>query len=183
MLKASHLNEWLSSAVHPDIIRLNVESLEGDAALERLTENAIEAIGKDKKTPHSYQYATSPVAKILERYKDMSDQGWWAGGIDVLTGQPSRWGCFKPDRPRVSQDKGKPIKYEHPAKTPTEIFALRVSYGIGLKIAEKQGLKDDYLARLGDNSLDSEDREFWQWVRENPSIALRTFSIVLGLLS
>ena len=172
MLKASHLNEWLSSAVHPDIIRLNVESLEGDAALERLTENAIEAIGKDQKVPHSYQYATAPVAKILNRYKDMSDQGWWAGGIDVLTGQPSRWGCFKPDRPRVSQDKGKPIKYEHPAKTPTEIFALRVSYGIGLKIAEKQGLKDDYLARLGDNSLDSEDREFWQWVRENPSIAL-----------
>jgi hypothetical protein len=172
MLKASHLNEWLSSAVHPEIIRLNVESLEGDAALERLTENAIEAIGKDKKTPHSYQYATSPVAKILERYKDMSDQGWWAGGIDVLTGQPSRWGCFKPDRPRISQEKGKAIKYEHPAKCPTEIFALRVSYAIGLKIAEKQGLKDDYLVRLGDNSLDSEDREFWQWVIDNPSLVL-----------
>lgn len=172
MLKASHLNEWLSSAVHPDIIRLNVESLEGDAALERLTENAIEAIGKDQKTPHSYQYATSPVAKILNRYSDMSNEGWWASGIDILIGEPSQWGCFKPDRPRISQDKGKPIKYEHPAKTPTEIFALRVSYGIGLKIAEKQGLKDDYLARLGDNSLDSEDREFWQWVLDNPSIAL-----------
>jgi hypothetical protein len=172
MLKASHLNEWLSSAVHPDIIRLNVESLEGDAALERLTENAIEAIGKDQKVPHSYQYATAPVAKILNRYKDMSDQGWWAGGIDVLTGQPSRWGCFKPDRPRICQDKGKPIKYEHPGKKETEIFALRVSYAIGLKIAKNQGLKDDYLARLGDNSLDSEDREFWQWVRENPSITL-----------
>ncbi|MFM7791998.1 MAG: DUF3854 domain-containing protein, partial [Microcystis panniformis] len=32
--------------------------------------------------------------------------------------------------------------------------------------------KDDYLARLGVNSLDSEDRDFWQWVLENPSIAL-----------
>jgi hypothetical protein len=172
MLKPSHFQEWRSSAVDPEIIRLNVESLSGDAALERLTENAIEAIGKDQKTPHSYQYATSPVAKILERYKDMSDQGWWAGGIDVLTGQPSRWGCFKPDRPRISQEKGKAIKYEHPAKCPTEIFALRVSYAIGLKIAEKQGLKDDYLVRLGDNSLDSEDREFWQWVIDNPSLVL-----------
>jgi hypothetical protein len=172
MLKASHLNEWLSSAVHPDIIRLNVESLGPGEAIERLTENAIEAIGKDQKVPHSFQYATAPVAKILNRYKDMSDQGWWAGGIDVLTGQPSRWGCFKPDRPRVSQDKGKPIKYEHPGKKETEIFALRVSYAIGLKIAKKHGLEGEYLARLGDNSLDSEDREFWQWVRENPSITL-----------
>jgi hypothetical protein len=172
MLKASHFQEWRSSAVDPSIISLNVESLSGDEAIERLTENAIEAIGKDQKVPHSFQYATSPVAKILERYKDMSSEGWWASGIDVLTGQPSLWGCFKPDKPRVSQDKGKPIKYEHPAKTPTEIFALRVSYGIGLKIAEKQGLKDDYLARLGNYPLDSEDREFWQWVLDNPSITL-----------
>ncbi|MFN7568197.1 MAG: plasmid replication protein, CyRepA1 family [Microcystis sp.] len=172
MLKASHLNEWLSSAVHPDIIRLNVESLEGDAALERLTENAIEAIGKDQKTPHSYQYATAPVARILDRYSDMSSEGWWASGIDILTGEPSQWGCYKPDKPRISKEKLKPIKYEHPGKTPTEIFALRVSYGIGLKIAEKQGLKDEYLARVGDNSLDSEDREFWQWVIDNPSIAI-----------
>jgi hypothetical protein len=172
MLKASHLNEWLSSAVHPDIINLNVESLGPGEAIERLTENAIEAIGKDQKTPHSYQYATSPVAKILDRYSDMSSEGWWASGVDILTGEPSQWGCYKPDQPRVSQDKGKPIKYEHPAKCPTEIFALRASYRIGLKIAEKQGLKDDYLARLGIESLDSEDREFWQWVRENPSIAI-----------
>jgi hypothetical protein len=172
MLKSSHFQEWRSSAVDPEIIRLNVESLEGDEAIERLTENAIEAIGKDQKVPHSFQYATSPVAKILERYKDMSNEGWWAGGVDVLTGQPSRWGCFKPDSPRISQDKGKPIKYEHPAKTPTEIFALRVSYRIGLKIAKKHGLEDDYLARLSNNSLDSEDREFWQWVIKHPSITL-----------
>ena len=172
MLNPSHFQEWRSSAVHPEIINLNVSSLSGDEALERLAENAIEKIGKDQKTPHSYQYETSPVAKILNRYKDMSDQGWWASGIDILTGEPSQWGCYKPDKPRISQEKGKAIKYEHPAKTPTEIFALKVSYEIGLKIAEKQGLKDDYLARLGDNSLDSEDREFWQWVINNPSIAL-----------
>jgi hypothetical protein len=167
-----HYREWVESAVHPSIISLNVESLEGDAAIERLTENKIADIGKDQKNPHSYQYVTAPVARILDRYKDMSSEGWWCGGIDTLTGEPSQWGCFKPDQPRISQEKGKPIKYEHPAKCPTEIFALRVSYEIGLKIAEKQGLKDDYLARLGDNSLDSEDREFWQWVIDNPSLVL-----------
>jgi hypothetical protein len=229
MLKASHLNEWIASAVDPDIIRLNVQSLGGDESLERLTENSIEAIGKDQKVPHSFQYATSPVAKILERYKDMSSEGWWASGIDVLTGQPSLWGCFKPDKPRISQDKGKPIKYEHPSKSPTEIFAHRVSYAIGLKIAKKHGLKGEYVERIlkanesgekatriksagfGDSAadvtegdrngdrtdrrgvsssskiscieeiaflsinpdtLEKEDREFWQWVIENSSIAL-----------
>ena len=150
MLKASHFQEWRSSAVDPEIISLNVESLSGDTALERLTENAIEAIGKGQKVPHSYQYATSPVAKILNSYKDMSSEGWWSSGIDILTGEPSQWGCFKPDRPRISQkkDKVKPIKYEHPAKTPTEIFALRVSYRIGLKIAKKYDLTGQYVERV-----------------------------------
>ncbi len=172
MLKPSHFQEWRSSAVDPEIIRLNVESLSGDAALERLTENALESIGKDQKVPHSYQYATSPVAKILSRYSDMGSEGWWSSGVNILTGEPSQWGCYKPDKPRLSTEKLKPIKYEHPAKCPTEIFALRVSYRIGLKIAEKQGLKDDYLVRLGDNSLDKEDQGFWQWVIEHPSITL-----------
>ena len=168
-----HYREWIESAIDPAIIALNLESLEGDTALERLTENAIETIGAAQKTPHSHQYATAPVAKILNRYSDMSSEGWWCSGIDVLSGEASQWGCFKPDRPRLSPEKlEKPIKYEHPAKTPTEIFALRVSYRIGLKIAEKQGLKDDYLEHLGDNSLDSEDRDFWQWVIDRPWILL-----------
>jgi hypothetical protein len=143
-----HYREWIASAIDPAIVALNLESLEGDTALERLTENAIESIGDHQKTPHSYQYATAPVAKILNRYSDMSSEGWWASGIDVLIGQPSQWGCFKPDRPRLSQDKLKPIKYEHPAKCPTEIFALRVSYRIGLKIAKKYGLKAQYVERI-----------------------------------
>lgn len=234
MLRASHRNEWIASAVDPEIIELNVKSLSGDAALERLTENAIKAIGADQKTPHSYQYVTSPVSRILDRYSDMSGEGWWCSGIDVLTGEDSDWGCFKPDRPRISQEKKKPIKYEHPAKSPTEIFALRVSYRIGLKIAKKYDLKGQYVERvlkanesgektqrrvksagfvdsaadvtggdrnrairlqagdvshsgqrekldpikeatflsLGDDILDKEDQGFWQWVRENPSIAL-----------
>ena len=143
MVRASHLNEWRSSAVDPALIELNVESLEGDAALERLTENAIEKIGKDQQTPHSYQYETSPVAKILNRYSDMSSEGWWAGGIDILSGEPSQWGCYKPDKPRLSfqsSTKLKPIKYEHPAKCPTEIFALRVPDHVWQKIGDRYGI-------------------------------------------
>jgi hypothetical protein len=157
-----------------------VESLSGDAALERLTENAIEAIGKDQKTPHSYQYATSPVAKILDRYSDMSSEGWWASGIDILIGEPSQWGCFKPDRPRISQEKGKAIKYEHPAKCPTEIFALRVPDHIWQAIGDKYGIapycllptRDTDTPPLISNLSDTPGVTFWQWVLDNPSITL-----------
>lgn len=180
MLRASHFQEWLSSAVDREIIELNVESLGGDTALERLTENAIEAIGKGQKVPHSLQYVTSPVAKILHRYKDMSDQGWWASGIDILTGEASQWGCFKPDKPRISQEKGKPIKYEHPAKCPTKIFALRAPDHIWQAIAEKQGIapycllpiKDTDTPPLISNLTDTPGVTFWAWVLDNPSIAL-----------
>jgi hypothetical protein len=178
MIKDAHFREWLSSAVDPEIIQLNVQSLEGSEALERLTENAIEAIGKDHKT--RLQYATSPVAKILNRYKDMSDQGWWASGIDILSGGDSPWGCFKPDKPRLSQEKLKPIKYEHPAKCPTEIFALKVSDKIWQAIAEKQGIapycllptRDTDTPPLYKNLSDTPGVTFWQWVLDNPSIPL-----------
>jgi hypothetical protein len=180
MLKPSHFQEWLSSAVDPEIISLNLQSLEGDTALERLTENAIEAIGKDQKVPHSFQYATSPVAKILSRYSDMGREGWWASGIDILTGEPSQWGCYKADKPRLSQEKGKAIKYEHPAKTPTEIFALKVSDKIWQKIGDRYGIapycllptKNTDTPPLISNLRDSKGVTFWAWVLDNPSITL-----------
>ena len=198
MLKSSHLNEWLSSAVDPSLIQLNVESLGGDAAYESLLYGL----------PNTARTNTGRLSSgWIRKYSHLEDGGWFCSGVDVLTGQPSRWGCLKPNTPRIDLDgmtlkqlgelakkqginpdgwdksqlirqltakgqKSKQIKYETPPKTPTEIFALKVSYGIGLKIAEKQGLKDDYLTRLGDNSLDSEDRDFWQWVINHPQIPI-----------
>jgi hypothetical protein len=50
-IKHSHYREWLASAVDREIIDLNVRSLEGDEAIERLTENAIARIGKGQKFP------------------------------------------------------------------------------------------------------------------------------------
>jgi hypothetical protein len=120
------------------------------------------------------------VAKILNRYKDMSDQGWWASGIDILTGEPSQWGCYKPDKPRLSTEKLKPIKYEHPAKCPTEIFALRVPDHIWQAIGDKYGIapycplptKDTDTPPLISNLSDTPGVTFWAWVLDNPSIAL-----------
>ena len=191
-----HYREWIESAVDPAIIGLNVASLSGDAAYESLLYGL----------PNTVRTNTGRLSSgLIQKYSHLDDGGWWASGIDILTGEPSPWGCFKPDSPRndldgmtlkqlgelakkqginpygwdksqlirqltAKEQESKTLKYEHPPKVATEIFALRVSYRIGLKIAEKQGLKDDYLEHLGDNSLDSEDRDFWQWVIEHPSI-------------
>lgn len=198
MIKPAHFQEWLSSAVHPEIIQLNVESLGGDAAYEALLYGV----------PNSARINTGRLSSgWLKKYGHLEDGGWFCCGVDVLTHKASRWGCLKPNTPRNDLDgmtlkqlgelakkqginpdgwdksqlirqltakgqKSKAIKYETPPKVATEIFALRVSYGIGLQIAEKQGLKDDYLARLRDNSLDSEDQGFWAWVINHPQIPI-----------
>ena len=206
MLKASHLNEWRSSAVDPEIIWLNVESLSGDAAYEALLYGL----------PNTVRTNTGRLSSgLIQKYSHLEDGGWWASGIDILTGQPSRWGCLKPDKPRIDLDgmtldqlkslclnqginpdgwsksqlvrqltakgqKSKPLKYEHPAKTPTEIFALKVSDKNWQAIAEKQGIapycllptKDTDTPPLISNLSDTPGVSFWAWVLDNPSIAL-----------
>jgi hypothetical protein len=68
------------------------------------------------------------------------------------------WGCFKPHQPRNAFDpkgKIKPVKYEHPPKTPTRAFFLQVPNHIWAKVAERYGVP-----------IDNSDRQlgFWQWV-------------------
>ena len=60
--------------------------------------------------------------KWLRNYAHLEDGGWWCSGLDILTFKKSLWGCLKPNSPRKIE--GKPIKYEHPPKTPTEAFFL-----------------------------------------------------------
>jgi len=206
MLNPSHFQEWRSSAVDPEIIRLNVESLSGDAAYEALLYGL----------PNSERLNNGRLGTgWLRKYSHLEDGGWFCSGVDVLTGGPSPWGCFKPETPRIDLDgmtvkqlgelclkhginsygwdksqlirqlkakgqKSKPLKYEHPAKCPTEIFALRVPDDIWQAIAEKQGIapycllpiKDTDTPPLISNLSDTPGVTFWAWVIDNPSIAL-----------
>jgi hypothetical protein len=117
-----HLREWVEgSGVDPDIAARNVISLDGDDALEAITAARIEAMGG-----HAQQYATVPVAKLLDRYQHVSAGGWWCGTL--LTNDSwrtlSEWGCFKPVEPRCN-DSGDLIKYEHPLGVECGVFWLR----------------------------------------------------------
>ncbi|HEY9827542.1 MAG TPA: plasmid replication protein, CyRepA1 family [Stenomitos sp.] len=165
-IQPNHFHEWQNSAITPDLITLNVLSLEGEQPYEYLcTSTQLDRLNGGRLS-----------SKWLRLYQHTTAGGWWCNGLDPLNQwQTMEWGCFKPNVPRLDTDKQKPIKYEHPPKTPTRAFFMRVSWSVGLAIATTHNLRDEYLARLhqlsrfplltsGDHP--AEDEGFWQWVLE-----------------
>ena len=150
-----HWQEWIASAIDGELAEINLVSLQGKAPYERLLENW----QSDRVQPDAVW------REINRRFGDnWVHGGWWCSGVDVLTGEDSNWGCFKPDKPRIDKSKGfnpnkpKVVKYEHPIKTPTEIFALRVPRHIWQKISER------YNVEIGSYIY------FWEWVKAHPQI-------------
>ncbi|MFM6530155.1 MAG: DUF3854 domain-containing protein, partial [Dolichospermum sp.] len=153
MIYSPHFQEWLDSGVDPEIIALNVKSLDGDVAHEYLLDVAIAKLGDGKQTPHSNQYVTAEVARLLKCYAHTLNGGWWCSGVDPLNNYESmQWGCFKADNPRLDPKKNKPIKYEHPPGMATRAFFLRVPRRIWQMMSDKYGVP------IGDYT------EFWEWV-------------------
>lgn len=155
----NHLAEWNASCVDEELTQLNVIPLEGSAASEYLLySNAI---------PRRNDGRISE--EFLQRYAHTDAGGWWCSGIDILTGEEDMWGCFKPTCPRLNRNRRqKTIKYEHPPKTATGIFALKVTLGIWEKIASRYQI--DILS--SDIDRHRADLGFWQWVIVHPEIPL-----------
>ena len=135
-----HHEEWRSSAVDEEIIALNVRSLSGSTAYGYL-------LYSDKLSRRNDGRLSSG---LLRSYEHIEAGGWWSSGVDVLspTFDASLWGSFKPDMPRLHLDNQKAVKYEHPPKVSTEIFALRVTWAIGSKIAKRNNHDQAYCQRL-----------------------------------
>ncbi len=159
-LAETHLAELQASAIDPHIIALNFESLDGEDSSDALLYS-----------PNIKRKNDGGVTAKHQHYQNL-DAGWWCCGRNIDTGKVMEWGCFKPDQPRIDTQKNKPIKYEHPPATPTEYFALRVTFAIGLKIAQRYGLEAYYITHQGQNPSESEDTGFWRWVIEQKQIPL-----------
>ncbi|MEO1133947.1 MAG: DUF3854 domain-containing protein, partial [Cyanobacteria bacterium J06639_1] len=154
-LNPSHFEELhRDSAIAADLISLNFKSVRGEETYRRVCYSEQLTRGRDG--------ALSD--RVRQRYAHLTEGGWWCSGLDPLdTWKPMQWGCFKPDRPRLSPEKGKPIKYEHPVKTPTRVFALDVPERIWEKVARSYGLMMPRDRGSG----------FWAWVqRERVPIVL-----------
>ncbi|MEG4918525.1 DUF3854 domain-containing protein, partial [Microcoleus sp. B7-D4] len=150
----SPLSEWLASAIDPDLIALNIQTLSGDTPYQYLLYEINAASGR-----------VHPDAQwrwARKHYSHIEHGGWWCNGLDPLNNwQPMYWGCFKPQRPRNAFDpkgKIKPVKYEHPPKSPTRAFFLQVPDHIWAKVAARYDLP-----------IDNSDKQlgFWQWVWDN----------------
>ncbi|EAZ88252.1 plasmid replication protein, CyRepA1 family [Crocosphaera chwakensis] len=161
-IEEKHFTEWVQgSGVDPEIVGLNVRSLSGTNPHEQLLYSDDLPRRNDGRLSAGY----------LRRCEHWELGGWYCNGIDLLTGYESLWGCFKPDKPRMvtkndgfdphpTERKQKPIKYEHPPKVPTEVFALRVPRAIAEAIADRYNIQIP------------EEAEFWQWVIDHPEIPI-----------
>ena len=149
-----HWLEWLESAVDPDIIRLNVRSLEGSTPYEYLCYS--------ERLPRTNTGRLA--AWVIRRYTHTEHGGWWCDGLDPLNNwQPMLWGCFKPDYP-IRNEKGKLVKYEHPLKISTRAFFLRVTLTVWRRVARR------YNSPLPEQITVTPEGEalgFWDWVKEN----------------
>jgi len=153
-----YLTEWTESGVDEELTQLNVIPLDGYRPLDYL-------LYSDTLPRLNTGRISQP---ILNRYQHLYEGGWWCSGIDILTGNPDLWGCFKPVKPRLSSDQRKCIKYEHPPNTPTGIFALRISRTIWERIAQKYNVK----INPDDLQPHQPDLGFWRWVIHHPELPL-----------
>jgi hypothetical protein len=159
-LKTHHLLELTQSAICSDIIRLNFESIDGEDSFDFLVQNPERR--NDGRLTDRY----------LRSHQQLAGDAWKCMGIDILTMTPSSWGCVKLDNSRFDHEKRKPIKYEQPRGVECEIFCLRVTWAVGLKIAKNQGMEVEYRVRIGNADLHEEDCDFWKWVVAIPKLIL-----------
>jgi len=152
----NYLREWQASAVDEELTHLNVVSLQGNSPTDYLLYSDAIPRRNDGRISEGF----------LQRYAHTDAGGWWCSGIDVLNGNEDIWGCFKPDQPLNRDDRV--IKYEHPPKTATGLFALKVPLNLWQQIADRAGVK------INAEEIDqqSADLGFWQWLIHHPQVPL-----------
>lgn len=151
-----HWHEWTQeSAVDPEIVTLNVRSLSGN-------------------TPYDYLCYSDKLPRLntgalnsfwMRRYAHTYGGGWWASGVNLLNEQDSQWGCFKSDQ-KYTDSEGQTVKYEHPAKVATELFALKIPHRIWQLISRR------YDVALPEGYQDLPHSAFWKWVTDHPQIPI-----------
>lgn len=166
-LNDRHEREWLNSAVDPQIIALNVISLEGLTPLEYL----LYALPQSERRNDGRLRE-----KYLRQYAHTEKGGAWIFGRDPHNNwQFMEWGRFKPDFPRQGWDKetqrlaDKKVKYESPTRTENRLTYLGIPLSVWQAIAKNCGVA------MPENIVVTPEGEalgFWAWVQANPCIPI-----------
>jgi hypothetical protein len=150
-----HSREFNKSAISPELAALNFTSIpEGDEAYEYLLYS--EKLQHDRRNDGRLRDG------MLRRYSHLIGGGWWCAGIDLINGGDSQWGCLKPNTPYLDmRDEHKQIKYEHPPKEPTGVFALKVDLASWQRISDRYNI-----------AFDAETDNFWAWIIAHPKLPI-----------
>ncbi|WP_238360556.1 plasmid replication protein, CyRepA1 family [Iningainema tapete] len=151
----------ISSAIHPALIERNFIHIAGEIVYIYLFISGV--------IPR--KNAGRVTDGFLNQYRHAADGGLWISGLDPQNNwQPMEWGRFKPTNPRIDAEKGKPVKYESPPKTPNRVTYFDVPDCIWDLVAQRYNIKR-YHSPL---ALRLQDRlhplNFWEWVQRHPEI-------------
>ncbi|MBD2729657.1 DUF3854 domain-containing protein [Nostoc sp. FACHB-892] len=161
-LTAAQYHELLAgSAIHPALIKRNFFHVEGESVYDFL-------FISDKLPRKNAGRVTDGYIKM---YQHLLLGGTWIQSLDPFKNwQPMEWGRIKPNFPRIDWQKGKPVKYESPPKTPNRVTYFDVANPIWDKVAKRYLIKR-YHSLLTLRLLDQlNPLIFWEWVKQHPEI-------------
>ncbi|MBG1267256.1 plasmid replication protein, CyRepA1 family [Nostoc sp. WHI] len=163
-LKAAEYHELtVGSAIHPALIERNFFHIEGETIYDYL-------FISDKIPRKNAGRVTDAYIKM---YQHLLLGGTWIQSLDPFKNwQPMDWGRIKPNFPRIDWQKGKPVKYESPPKTPNRVTYFDVANPIWDKVAKRYLIKR-YHSLLALRLVDKlNPLIFWEWVKQHPEIPI-----------
>ncbi|QLE45833.1 DUF3854 domain-containing protein (plasmid) [Nostoc sp. C052] len=163
-LTAAEYHELLAgSAIHPALIKRNFFHIEGESVYDFL-------FISDKLPRKNAGRVTDGYIKM---YQHLLLGGTWIQSLDPFKNwQPMEWGRIKPNFPRIDWQKGKPVKYESPPKTPNRVTYFDVANPIWDKVAKRYLIKR-YHSLLALRLLDKlNPLIFWEWIKQHPEIPI-----------
>ncbi len=153
----------VGSAIHPSLIERNFSHIEGETVYDYLFIS--QAIPRKN--------AGRVTDGFLKAYLHLMAGGLWISGLDPINNwRPMEWGRMKPCLPRIDWEKGKPVKYESPPKTPNRVTYFDVADCIWDLVALRYNIKRYHspLALRLQNRLTP--LIFWEWVQQHPEIPI-----------
>ncbi|MHC5939294.1 DUF3854 domain-containing protein [Nostoc sp.] len=160
---AEHHELTVGSAIHPALIESSFFHIEGESVYDYL-------FISNKIPRKNAGRVTDAYIKI---YQHLLLGGTWIQSLDPFRNwQPMEWGRIKPNFPRIDWEKGKPVKYESPPKTPNRVTYFDVANPIWNKVARRYLIKR-YHSLLALRLLDQlNPLIFWEWVKQHPEIPI-----------
>ena len=153
----------VGSAIHPALVERNFFHIEGETIYDYLFIS--------NKIPR--KNAGRVTDAYIRQYQHLLLGGTWIQSLDPFKNwQPMEWGRIKPNFPRIDWQKGKPVKYESPPKTPNRVTYFDIRNCIWDKVAKRYLIKR-YHSLLALRLLDKlNPLIFWEWVKQHPEIPI-----------